>query len=126
DGRRRALRFAAQPLEGGGVGVWAEDVTEAEEAREALRLQAQARDETLNHLNEAVAVFGADKRLAYNNTPFADLWGLEPAWLVDRPTHGEIFDRLRQRRRLPETADYAKWKAAELARYEATGPASDD
>lgn len=126
DGRRRALRLAAQPLDGGGVGVWAEDVTEAEEAREALRLQAQARDETLNHLNEAVAVFGADKRLAYNNTPFADLWGLEPAWLVDRPTHGEILDRLRQRRRLPETADYSKWKAAELARYEATGPASDD
>lgn len=126
DGRRRALRFIAQPLEGGGVGVWAEDVTEAEEAREALRLQAEARDETLNHLNEAVAVFGADKRLAYNNTPFADLWGLEPAWLVDRPTHGEILDRLRQRRRLPETADYGKWKAAELARYEATGPASDD
>ena len=35
-----------------------------------------------------------------------------------------MLDRLRQRRRLPETADYAKWKAAELDRYEqlAGGP----
>ncbi|MCQ8140295.1 hypothetical protein NP564_23900, partial [Vibrio parahaemolyticus] len=32
----------------------------------------------------------------------------------------------RQRRRLPETIDYASWKAAELARYEALGPQADD
>src|SRR6185436_12754082 len=51
---------------------------------------------------------------------------LEPAWLAERPTHGEVLDRLRGRRRLPETADYAKWKAAELARYEDLSSAPDD
>src|SRR5690606_15536809 len=48
------------------------------------------------------------------------------AWLLERPSHAEILDRLRQRRRLPETADYAGWKGAELARYEALGPQPDD
>jgi signal transduction histidine kinase len=125
-GQRRAFRLAAQPLEGGGVGVWTDDVTDLEETREALRRNVEAHDETLNHIAEAVAIFGEGKRLIFHNAAFAELWGLEPAWLAERPTHGEVLDRLRQRRRLPETADYAKWKAGELARYESLGPAVDD
>jgi len=125
-GRRRAFRVTAQPLEGGGVGVWTEDVTELEETRETLKRNVEAHDETLNHIAEAVAIFGEGKRLIFHNAAFAELWGLEPAWLADRPSHGEVLDRLRQRRRLPETADYAKWKAGELARYEQLGPAADD
>ena len=126
DGRRRALRFSAQPLEGGGVGVFSSDVTEVEDMRDALKKHVEAHDETLNHIADAVAIFSQSRRLAFHNTAFADLWGLEPAWLADRPTHGEVLDRLRQRRRLPETVDYAKWKAAELARYEDLGPQPDE
>lgn len=118
-GRRRALHVTAQPLEGGGVGVWTDDVTEAEEMREDQKRHAASHDETLNHIADAVAIFSKDKRLTFHNRAFAELWGLEPAWLAEQPTHSEILDRLRQRRRLPETVDYAKWKAAELDRYEA-------
>ena len=125
-GRRRAFQVTAQPLEGGGVGVWTDDVTETEELREALKRHVEAHDETLNHIADAVAIFGEGKRLIFHNTAFAELWGLEPAWLADRPTHGEVLDRLRQRRRLPETVDYAKWKAAELDRYEDTSSGPDD
>ena len=124
-GRRRAFRLTAQPLEGGAVGVWSEDVTEAEEAAESLRRNAEAQDQTLNQIREGVAIFGRDRRLQFNNAAFAALWGLEPAWLAERPSHGELLDRLRQRRRLPESADYARWKAAELAAYEALAPAED-
>jgi signal transduction histidine kinase len=125
-GRRRAFLITAQPLEGGGVGVWTEDVTEAEEMRDALKRNVEAHDETLNHIAEAVAVFSQAKRLIFHNTAFAELWGLEPAWLAEQPSHGEILDRLRQRRRLPETADYARWKAAELERYEQLAAGPDD
>jgi hypothetical protein len=51
---------------------------------------------------------------------------LEPGWLAERPSHSEILDRLRQSRRLPETDDYAKWKAAELSHYEDLGALPDD
>jgi signal transduction histidine kinase len=123
-GKRRAFHVTAQPLEGGGVGVWTEDVTDQEELRELLKRNVEAHDETLNHIADAVAVFDKAKRLMFHNTAFAELWGLEPAWLAEQPTHSEVLDRLRQRRRLPETVDYAKWKAAELDRYEqlAAGP----
>ncbi|MBV9750487.1 MAG: PAS-domain containing protein [Acetobacteraceae bacterium] len=125
-GRRRAFHLTVNSLPGGGVGASALDVTETEELREALKRHEQAHDETLNRLADAVAIFSPDKRLSFFNIAFAELWGLEPAWLADKPTHGEILDRLRQRRRLPETADYGKLKAEELSHYEDLGPSPDD
>ncbi|MGH6957115.1 MAG: PAS-domain containing protein [Caulobacteraceae bacterium] len=124
-GRRRAFRIVAVPLEGGGAAVWTEDVTEAEEAADSVRRQSEAQDRTLNHIREGVAIFGRDRRLQFHNAAFAELWGLEPAWLVERPSHGELLDRLRQRHRLPASADYGKWRAAELAAYEALEPSED-
>ncbi len=125
-GQRHAFRITAQPLEGGDIGVWAQDVTEAEDSREALKRHVEAHDETLNHLGDGVAIFSAAKRLLFHNTAFAELWGLEPAWLAEGPSHAEVLDRLRQRRRLPETADYSRWKTGELSWYETLGPAPDD
>jgi hypothetical protein len=125
-GKRRAFQITAQPLEGGGVGVWTEDVTDQEELRELLKRNVEAHDETLNHIADAVAVFSRAKKLIFHNTAFAELWGLEPAWLAEQPTHSEVLDRLRQRRRLPETADYGKWKAAELGRYEQLEAGADE
>ena len=125
-GRRRAFQITARPLHGAAVAVWAQDVTEFEDTRETLRRHVEAHDETLNHISEAVAIFSGARRLLFHNTAFAELWGLEPAWLEERPSHGEILDRLRQRRRLPETVDYAAFKAGELKRYESAGPIADE
>jgi signal transduction histidine kinase len=125
-GQRRAFRITATPLDGGDIGAWALDVTEAEDTRETLKRHVEAHDETLNHLGDAVAIFSSSRKLMFHNIAFAQLWGLEPAWLNDAPSHSEILDRLRQRRRLPETADYSRWKTGELSWYEALGPAPDD
>ncbi len=125
-GRRRAFQATAQPLEGGGAAAWALDVTEAEETGEALKRHVASHDDTLNRLADAVAIFAPDKRLAFHNTAFAELWALEPAWLAESPAHGEVLDRLRQRRRLPESADYRGWRERELGFYEALEPAPDE
>jgi len=126
DGRRRAFQLSARPLRGGLIAVAALDVTDAEEVREALRKHIEAQGETLDHIGEAVAIFSPTRTLLFHNTAFAELWALEPAWLAEGPSHGEILDRLRQRRRLPETADYAGWKAAELRHYQALGSTADE
>ncbi|GAD60264.1 LOW QUALITY PROTEIN: histidine kinase [Brevundimonas abyssalis TAR-001] len=109
-----------------GAAAFALDVTEAEETRDTLRRHVEGHDETLNHLADAVAIFGPSKRLAYHNTAFQQLFGIDPAWLDDRPTHAELLDRLRQRRQLPERDDYPAWKAHELEFYGATEAAPDD
>ena len=124
-GQRHAFHITAEPLDGG-AGALAVDVTELEELREGFRRHVEAHDQTLNHLADAVAIFGSAKRLTFHNRAFAELWSLEDAWLAERPSHAEILDRLRQRRRLPETSDYGQWKARELGFYEALQAAPDE
>ena len=125
-GRRRAWRVVAEPAPGGTVSVWALDATEAEETRDTLRRHVEAHDETLNHLADAVAIFGPSRRLAFHNRAFQQLFDLDAAWLDERPSHAEVLDRLRQRRLLPEVVDYAGWKARELDFYGAAEAAPDD
>ena len=125
-GRRRAWRLVAEPIGEGEVLSYAIDVTETEETRETLKRHVEAHDETLDHLDDAVAIFGAHRRMAYHNSSFRELFGLDAAWLDERPTHAEVLDRLRQRRKLPETADYSGWKARELEYYGTTEVAPDD
>ncbi len=125
-GHRRAWRIIAEPAGGGAVIAFAIEVTEAEETRDTLRRHVDAHDETLNHLADAVAIFGPSKRLAFHNTAFQTLFDLDSAWLDERPTHAELLDRLRQRRRLPEVMDYAGWKARELDFYGAAQASPDD
>jgi signal transduction histidine kinase len=126
EGQRRAFRIVAEPLDGGGAAGWAMDVTETEDSRDALKRHVDAHDETLNHLADAVAIFDSAKRLSFHNTAFAELWGVEPAWLAERPSHAEVLDRLRQRRRLPETVDYGAWRARELGFYETLDAPPDE
>ncbi len=116
-GQRRALRIVMAPVSGGAAG-FAIDVTEAEEARDHLTRQSRAHDETLNHLGEGIAVFGADRRLQFYNRAFQEMWDLEPAFLADRPTHAAWLDYLKERRKLPAHASYAEWRAGELALYQ--------
>ncbi|KQS55161.1 histidine kinase [Brevundimonas sp. Leaf363] len=127
-GRRKAWLVIAEPAPGaaGAVLAFAIDMTEAEETRDTLRRHVEAHDETLNHLADAVVIFGPSKRLAFHNRAFQTLFDLEPAWLDDRPTHAELLDRLRQTRQLPEVVDYSGWRARELDFYGASEAAPDD
>src|SRR5690606_4723088 len=95
-------------------------------SREALKRHAAAHDETLNLLEDAVAIFGPEKQLMFHNRAFELLWEMEPAWLAERPTHGEWLDRLRQKRRLPETSDYSGFKSRELDFYGLTQTSADE
>jgi signal transduction histidine kinase len=123
-GQRRALLFKAVPLESGQVAMWTTDVTQGEAAADTLRRHVAAHEVTLNQVSDSVVVFGRDRRLAFHNEAFAKLWDLEPAWLADQPSHSEWLDRLRLLGRLPQTPDYARFKADELARHERLDPAA--
>jgi len=122
---RRALRIGAAPLRGGGASVLAWDVTQAASAADVVAKQGAALNLILDRTADAVAVFSHDQRLTYHNNAFARLWDFEPAWLAEGPTHGAVLDRLRQTRRLPEIADFSKFRASELARHERVDPAPE-
>jgi signal transduction histidine kinase len=84
----------------------------------ALARQSSALDRVLDVVADGVAMFDADRRLVFHNDAFARLWGLEPAWLAEGPTHGVLLDRLRRLGRLPETSDFSRFRAEELARHQ--------
>ncbi len=113
----RTLRLRISPVAGGAAGI-AIDVTDSEAARELLAKQQRAHDETLNHLAEGIAVFDQGKRLVFHNRAFEAMWGLEPAFLADRPVHAAWLDHLKEKRKLPAHANYAEWRARELALYQ--------
>ena len=117
-GERRLMDFQVFPVSGGAAGL-AVDVTAGEEAKAALKRFRQAHDDTLNHMAEAVAIFDRSKRLVFYNSAFSNLFGLEEAMLNERPSHGFVLDRLREKRLLPEQTDYDAWRQGELDRYEA-------
>jgi signal transduction histidine kinase len=119
---RRAMRIWAEPAPGGGAAVWTTDITDARSASRAVRLQAEALDLILSQVSDAVAVFDGDQRLARHNPAFAKLWDLEPAWLAERPRHGEWLDRLRHGRSVNPSEDFAIFKAREVARHQSPEP----
>ena len=115
-GERRAMRVLSFPLSGG-VGAMAFDVTEQERARDELDKHVRAHDETLNHVADAVAIFSSERKLTFHNRAFAKMWDMDEGFLLDMPSHGQLLDRLRERRKLPAQAEYAKWRAEELSYY---------
>ena len=117
-GQRRALSFTHVPIPGGIVGS-AIDVTDISNAEARLQQHIDAHADTLDRLATAVAIFDRAQKLAFYNQAFAQLWNLPERWLDTKPADGEILDRLREERRLPEQRDYQSWKRQRLALYEA-------
>ena len=94
------------------------DVTEASEAETRLKQHVDAGADTLDRLSTALAIFGPDQRLNFYNRAYLQLWGLDRTWLETRPNQGEILDRLRELRRLPEQRDFRAWKAQQLKLFD--------
>ncbi len=112
DGVRRLFSIVEAPLADGGLG-FALDETRTEEARSELARHVAAHAELLENLATALAIFGGDTRLVFHNAAFRKLWRLEREWLSAQPTYGEVLEALRERRLLPEHADFPAFKAEE-------------
>jgi PAS domain-containing protein len=121
-GERRALAFTEIPLGDAGVIGTALDVTEVAAAEAKLQQHADAHADTLDKLQTAVAIFGEDQQLSFYNKAFVKLWGLPESLLDKHPGDGEILDRLREGRKLPEQADFRSWKASIFATYRSVEP----
>jgi len=120
-GERRALEIVEQRVSDGVAGV-AVDVSALDEAEGELRRHIESHAATLDRVTTAVAICGPDKRLAFHNRAFETLWGLDPQWLDQGPSDGEILDELRARRRLPEQANFQAWKLSRMELYTAPDP----
>jgi signal transduction histidine kinase len=120
-GQRRFTEISEAPFETVNGGLltagYALDLTRVEELQQELARHASAHAQVLEHLATAIAIFSTDTRLTFFNTAFTRLWRLEADWLGAQPTYGAVLDSLRERRLLPEVADYRAYKEDELKRF---------
>jgi signal transduction histidine kinase len=105
-----------------GTAGFAFDLSETEALRAEMERHVGAYKGMLDQLSTAVAIFDRSKRLIFFNAAYRQIWSLDLAFLEQGPTDGEILDRLRTKRQLPEQADFRTWKAQTLAAYKAIEP----
>ena len=81
----RTLRVVTAPNPEGGVTYLYDDVTERLDLHRRYESLIKVQGETLDHLAEAVAVFGPDGRVRLHNPAFQRLWKLTPDALDQHP-----------------------------------------
>lgn len=110
-GKRRWMEITEMPLPGSNRTLgFAKDITREEEIQTELDRHLAANKTLLEQLRSAIAIFSADQSIEFFNTAYAAQWGLEEQWLNTRPKLGDILEKLREGRRLPEQADFRKYK----------------
>ena len=120
EGTRKLYQFSEIPIKSDNVTVGiAQDITELEEVNEELQRHIKAQAELLESITSAMAVFGSDTRLKFFNFAFVRLWGLDEAWLETNPTYGEFLEVLREKRRLPEQANFPLFKQQHIKLFTA-------
>ena len=123
-GERRTFEAAEVRSSCGSAGV-AYDVSEAASLKAEMERNDGDYSRMMDRLATAVAIFDKSKRLTFYNAAYRQMWSLEPAFLDTHPTDGEILDRLRTKRQLPEQADFRAWRAQLMEAYQATGAERD-
>jgi len=116
-GSRRLLELSEAPDRSGGTTGFAIDYTDLESAEGELARHVNAHGQVLESIQAAVAIYGADKRLSFFNAAFVRLWGIEEEWLAGEPSLDELLEQLRERRRVPEYADFRAFKRQQLQMF---------
>ena len=106
----QVLRVVSEQHPFGGVTYLYENVTEKIELERVHNELINVQRETLDNLNEGVALFGSDGRLKLFNPAFAQYWDLDPAQLKEAPHVDRVIERCRARL---DDDDY--WDGVKLA-----------
>jgi len=115
-GERRLLELAERPFGADRTLGTARDLTGEEEIRAELSRHIAAHADVLETLSSGIAIFGPDLKLKFYNNAYVRLWGLDEAFLTGEPHLSDIYEALRERRRLPEQQDFPAYKRQRLKR----------
>ena len=110
-GKRRLYLFQELPIDrrSGTMGM-ALDLTREEELKDELSRYVTAQNDLLEQLRTAIAVFNAEQQLEFYNSAFSQLWQVEEQYLNTNPKLGDLMEKLREQRSLPEQADFRSFK----------------
>lgn len=113
EGQRRFYIIRELPIKGEGVIGYATHISELEEAQEEIERHASALRDLLESSTSAMAIYGRDMKLKFHNAAFVQVWKMEESWLATEPTYGDVLEAMREKRRLPEQANFKAFKQAQ-------------
>jgi len=116
-GESRVFSMGLAPMGDTSVAGFATDVTDFVRMESRLQLISDAQEDMIERIPFAVATFDSGLKLAGFNNAYAEMWELPKNWLETHPAYGDILDRLRDRRRLPEQRSFPEWKTAQLQSF---------
>ena len=114
DGVRHLYQIREVPIKGEGVIGYAMILSELEKAREETALHVRALKDLLDSSTSAMAIYGPDMKLKFYNFAFVALWKHDEGWLDSEPTYGEVLEVTREKRKLPEQANFKAFKQNQL------------
>ncbi len=85
-------------------------ITELEAAQDEIQRHVSAMRDLLESSTSAMAIYGRDQKLKNFNFSFVALWKLDESWLNTEPSYGEVLESLREKRKLPEQANFKAFK----------------
>lgn len=117
-GERRLIQISESALgsDGATLGL-AQDITMLDDMQSELRRFRASTQELLRALNTGIAIFNPKTQLTFYNDAFVTLFPLDDSFLDDKPTLAEIMEILREKRRLPEQADFKLYKKQWVDRF---------
>lgn len=114
-GERRLYSIREVPLKREGMVMgYGVHISELEEAQEEIQRHVSALRDLLESSTSAMAIYGKDQRLKFYNFAFVTLWKFEETWLDTEPTYAEVLENMRERRKLPEQANFKAFKDQQL------------
>jgi len=117
-GIRHLMKIHEIPLSSSGRTLgFARDISREEDLKAESKRFQNANNELLEHLGSAIGIFGNDQKLEFYNSAFSQLWHLDEAYLNTRPKLGDMMEKLRESRRLPEQVDFRKFKQSWLGMF---------
>lgn len=113
------------PTSTGSVG-YATNATNLAKIEAELKETGQFQRQLIESSASAIAIYSADEKLKFFNNAFLNLWKLDESWLGTKPKYGEILELLREKRKLPEQANFREFKAENLSLFKnLTSPKED-
>ncbi len=126
-GSRRLVNVFEIPLPAAGMVLgFTQDITREEELETEQKRYASANKELLEQLGTAIGIYNGEQKLEFYNSAYSQLWGLDDNYLNTRPRLGDLMEKLRGQRLLPEQADFRKFKQGWLNMFTSLlGPHED-
>lgn len=118
DGKRSRVEMKEIPASDNGIIGCALDISRVDELESEMRHFESSNYEVLEQLRTAIAIYDKEAHLEFYNAAYESLWQLDSKWLNEKPKVTEIFDRLREKRLLPEQANFKQYKEDVLNEFD--------